>query len=272
MAIPRINVPSDVAQAVIERWPDLGPEWCDQASDDLAKLCTTYGAMPTSVFRSRYALVVEVRTKRSQLVMRSSPDPDGLLQAGALISLAALGVAPALYDVVETQTAVWTVSERILPGTSLYDVRASVRDLARMLAPLKDQPAPLAGMPSIADWLRPRLIADELVDLARGRSVAPYDQRQSALGLLAELDADCPRSLCHGDPSRGNVLVSENNRLLLIDPRGVCGDLAYDVALAAVKTAEDDQAMPRLAELALLAGCDAERAHAWSVVADAARV
>ena len=272
MAIRRVGPPPEVASAVIARWPDLGPQWCDQVGDELTKLCTTYNAVPASVFHSRYGLVVEVRTKKSVLVMRSSPDPDGPLQAAVLTSLAALGVAPALYEVVETQTAIWTVSERILPGTSLYDIRASVRDLARMLTPLRDQPAPLAGMPPLADWLRSRLLADELVDLAPGRSVAPLDQRQNGLRLLAELAAGCPRALCHGDPSRGNVLVSGDDRLLLIDPRGVCGDLAYDVALAAVKTAEDDPPMPRLAELARLVGCDAERAHAWSVVADAARV
>lgn len=59
---------------------------------------------------------------------------------------------------------------------------------------------------------------------------------------------------------------------MLIDPRGVTGDVCYDVAVAAWKTTNEEPSRDRAAKLARLVGADTERVHAWLTVADIARV
>jgi streptomycin 6-kinase len=265
-------VPEGIAEAVVNRWPDRGAQWCAEVEDELVELCARYKAVPISVFRARYGLAVEVEAQGEILVMRSSPDPDGAVQAAVSEALASLGVAPAVREVIVTRSGTWTVLDRVVPGTSLYEAPASLGELALMLRPLCDQPAPLAGMPSLVDWLRARLMDVELIDLAPGRSPAPLYERESALQLLEGLAADCPGALCHGDPSRGNVLTAGDGHLMLIDPRGINGELSYDVAISAAKTVDGDPVLARVANLARLTGCDSERAEAWWRVAEVARV
>jgi len=58
----------------------------------------------------------------------------------------------------------------------------------------------------------------------------------------------------------------------LIDPRGMSGETAYDVAVLAIRVARF-QPTPNIASLiANAAGLDPKRVSAWMTVADAARV
>lgn len=268
-----VRLPEDIARAVTRRWPDRGPAWCSHVEDELAQLCTRYDAVPRSIFPARYGLAIEVGAKDSLLVMRSSPDPQGaFFQANVSTALAGLGVAPTVHEVVESATGTWTIMDRILPGTTLIEAPSSLDALATMLRPLNGQPAPVSEMPSLVDWLGSRLAADDLADIPPGRSPASPAQRKHATGVLEALAAEDAVSLCHGDVSRGNILTDADGRLWLIDPRGVVGDVSYDVAIAAMKTAAGAEPFDRAAELARLSGTDPERAQAWVVVADAARV
>jgi streptomycin 6-kinase len=237
-----------------------------------------------STFDSRYGLVVEVETDTERLVMRSSPDPNAPFQAEVSQQLANLGIGPEIREVIATKSGVWTIAARILPGYTLKNRPVPVEQLAAALRPLQDQPAP-AHLPTLTDWLSNRLTATEDVDMPSGRTTAPKAERQHAAELLSELAKQSPQTLCHGDTSSKNILMGPAGKLYLIDPRGLSGDIAYDVAVAAwkttghepthtraVKLASDDPLRDRAAELARLAGVDKERVHAWLVVADAARV
>jgi streptomycin 6-kinase len=70
---------------------------------------------------------------------------------------------------------------------------------------------------------------------------------------------------CHGDVSSGNVLRGPHG-LQLIDPRAVSGDIEYDAAVLALKAGAE------VGKLARRLKVDVERAHAWGLVAIAARV
>jgi streptomycin 6-kinase len=133
------------------------------------------------------------------------------------------------------------------------------------------------GLPTISAWLRSRLGDAHLRDIAPMQSVAPLAERMHAEGILTTLAAASsePTALCHGDAHPGNVLVSADRpRVLLIDPRGMCGEVEYDLGVLALKVASyDHKAARTLArQLAARVGVDGERAAAWTMVAGAARV
>lgn len=271
-----VSVPTDVAAAVKARWPDIGQRWCSAVADEFADISARYGASPIAVLPARYGLVVAVEVGRDTLVMRSSPDPDGMIQSQVSIALGALGTAPQIYEVQATDTGTWTVMDRITPGTRLSDVldsRAAVTPLADIFRRIAGKPAPTPDMPRLADWLRSRLEAgDHLIDRAPGRSPAPSARRAKALEVLNDLEATCTNGLCHGDASAQNVLTRGTAELVLIDPRGVAGEVAYDGAVAILKTVPPADRPAAVQTFAALVGLDAGRVAAWLDVADAARV
>lgn len=269
------RLPADVAAAVTTRWPNLGPQWCAQVEDELRDLCKRYGATPTGLMSSRFGLVVPVAGKSRPLVMRASPDPDGAYQAQTARALAELKIAPEVCEVISTRTGTWTVLERVTPGTSLLDLGISAKmlaSLARMLRPLDGVPAPSPDMPSLGDWLRGRLEDDSLSELPPGFGMASREQREKALALLQDLEPHGSGNLCHGDASPWNVLAGQGGRMFLVDPRGVSGDAAYDVAVVALKLKQYCSVTGAARDLARLAGIDPDRVLAWLEVGDAARV
>lgn len=267
-----VHVPAEVAKSVATRWPDLYTEWHKCVVNELAELCARYEAVPVATFGARYGLVVEVATKAGRLVMRSSPDPHGAEQARVSVAMSKLGKAPKVRECFTSDTGTWVIMDRIVPGTTLDKRPIPLSSLASLLQPMLNQPSPDNDMPSLVDWLRQRLLDDELSDLAPGRQPAPRKQRQSAMSDLARLATRPMDGLCHGDASPRNILEGQRSALFLIDPRGVRGEVAYDVAIAAWKTAGDGRAEPRAMQLAQLVGIAPDRVAAWLSVADAARV
>ena len=272
---PRFAVPSNIRDAVNARWPDSGPRWCIRVGEELRELCARYEARPIAVMQARYGFVIKVGTASSPLVLKATPDPDGLQQARAAVALAELGVAPMIHETMVTDTGTWTVMDCVVPGTPWADLPTStalIDALGATLAALRETPPPAAGMPLIHDWLRGRLEDDALTELAPGRDIAPPSERREALSVLAQLGADGTGGLCHGDLSTRNVLREKSGRLVLVDPRGFGGDIAYDVAVAALKATSRGAPRSVASHLAGSAGVDPDRVRAWMIVADKARV
>jgi streptomycin 6-kinase len=92
-------------------------------------------------------------------------------------------------------------------------------------------------LPLLADWLRDRLTDPQLNDLPIGRSPAAAAERRQALDALDVLATDGHAGLCHGDTSGWNILIGESNSLWPVDPRGLRGDVIYDLAVIALKAA-----------------------------------
>jgi streptomycin 6-kinase len=160
-------------------------------------------------------------------------------------------------------------------GTPLGDMEPSTMDPESVCAALRSlvgQPVPATDMPTLTGWLRDRLIDDALTDLAPGQQPAPIAERRAALAILHDLQASGTEGLCHGDASPWNLLLGKDGRTILIDPRGVAGEVEYDLAVTALKFAS---AMPLAASvpyLARQAGVDHKRVRAWVEVAEVARV
>jgi streptomycin 6-kinase len=208
-------------------------------------------------------------------VLRGSPDPHGADQAAVAVALAHLCISPTVHQTVATNHGTWTVLDRVLPGTSLLQSDPATIRLNALFAPLaamRHQPAPRAGMPSILDWLGDRLKDDNLTDLRPGTTIAPANERETALNLLADLTRDHTPGLCHGDASMGNLIASGTDRWMLIDPRGMTGESAYDVAVLAIRAARLHNSEDLVPHIAKLADVTAERVRIWTIIANAARV
>lgn len=272
MSQHRVSIPAGVIEAVSTRWPDLAPAWQENVTEELAGICQRYRGRPVRTFDARYGFVVELATDYGQLVVKATPDPLGALQAEVSRSLSNLGIGPHIYEVIQTSVSVWTVANRIFPGDTLDGEAVSLERLAPVFRRMRDQKVANGQIPTLADWLRSRLDDENLRDLAPGRAQASPDERRRAAAILEDLETAALSMLCHGDASPKNILLGPDEQLFLIDPRGVSGDVCYDVAVAAWKTAGDEHPSVRAASLARLVGVDADRVQAWLVVADAARV
>lgn len=154
--------------------------------------------------------------------------------------------------------------DEVRPGTTAHDCTAA--EIAGLLRPLAEALASPGGLPPVTAWIRQRLIGDDRrSDVFPGANHPSAEERAHALALLDALEGDAAESICHGDVSVGNVLRG-CDRLYLVDPRGVIGDVEYDAAVVCIKARLD------VRDLALRLQVDVARAEAWVKVAVAARV
>jgi streptomycin 6-kinase len=270
-----LTVPPNVLSAVRTRWPEHTRGWPTCVETGLLELCERYAAKPRQVLPARYGFVVAADNPTGGIVLRASPDPHGPAQAEVTLALAKLGAGPTVHETIVTGEGTWTILDEVRPGTPLAMTDLSTMPLEALAAPLaaiNGRPAPVSGMPSIIDWLRSRLLDDELTDLAPGTTVAPTSVRRDAIGVLDELASAAAPGLCHGDASPWNILAYGETQWTLIDPRGMNGEVSYDVAVLAFKMARHKSPALVAARLARAVGVDPERAQAWVIVASAARV
>lgn len=269
-----VSLPSNVARALIDRWPVRAKQWRMDVSSEFRQLCHRYGAVPLAVIPARYAFVVSAESRRGPLIMRASPDPDGPSQAQAAQSLAEIGVAPRVHEVMTSQAGTWLVMDQISPGKPLGDLdfKAMYPAVRATLSTLRNGAPELPKLPTIVDWLRARLVNESNLDLAPGAEQASAPERAAALATLQSLEQDTLSVLCHGDASPWNFLTDHEQRLWLIDPRGVQGEVAYDIAVVALKAAKFAPPVATARQLAKDIGLSPDRAEAWLEVATAARV
>ena len=121
--------------------------------------------------------------------------------------------------------------ERALPGTELTETVLAGRDdeavliLCGVMADLHQDDPPPGPWPTVEDWGRA---------FARYRAGAPYDEVPPALLDRAEAEyrdlcaTQGRRFLLHGDLHHENVLDGGDRGWLVIDPKGVIGELAYE--------------------------------------------
>lgn len=266
-----------IADAALSRWPERAAAWIDALPRELADVCDSLSVTPTGrTFSARSAYVIEATTSTgARLILRSSPDPHATHQAAVLDQLARVDLAPPVHLVRHTRASTWTAMDAVAPGASLAEQEPSPSDLAAvttMLRTLSTEAGPPSA-PSIVPWLYARLTNPPADDQPPHRGPEPTAVRHAAIAILDQLADGVPATLCHADLSPPNVLHGRS-QLWLIDPRGMNGEAAYDIAVLALKLSYDDldtaRALAR--SIALASENDPDRAAAWVSVADAATV
>lgn len=259
------------------RWPERGETWTRHVVDELHEHCARYNARPAHVLPARYGLVVAVDTATGPLVMRATTDPAGATQAEFARAHAKLGIGPAVHEIINTETGTWTMLDRIIPGHSMRyhkQPMTLIDRLAALFRPMIDQPSPTPNAPHITNWLRRRLTDQEPDDLPPDATPVTDHERHQALRTLDSLRTDEQPSLCHGDAHPDNILTGHGDRLYFIDPRGMQGEVTYDIAVLALKAAAALHVNARHLATAFAnqVGVSPERAATWATVAHTARV
>ncbi len=121
--------------------------------------------------------------------------------------------------------------ERIEPGTSLVSLEDELAtEAAASVMRQLWQPVPVDHeFPTVADWAAE--FARLRASFAGGTGPMPTRLVEEAERLFDELGAStAPPVLLHGDLHHGNVLASRRERWLVIDPKGVIGEPAFETA------------------------------------------
>jgi streptomycin 6-kinase len=125
--------------------------------------------------------------------------------------------------------------QRAVPGTWLAEYVADGRDeqathiIADVLLRLHHGRRPPAGWPTLLDWA-------EGFTRQRARPIhrrLPQRLLDTGEGMFRELAASQGKQfLLHGDLHHGNILADKGEGWLVIDPKGVIGESAYETASA----------------------------------------
>lgn len=274
-----IEVPEGFALSTVQREGERGRAWLATLPGLADELLGRWDCEPTeAVTHGQVGIVVPVRRRYDgtpAVLKISFPHPGNAHEPDAFAVWEGRG-AVRLYERDDARFAM--LLERVgrvgegAEADSLADVDdideavTAAGRLARRLA----VPAP-AGLPRmsslVAEWECE--LRDEDRELG---SPLPARVVAAAIGTVRELGGDQPDTLIHGDLHFTNVLRSEREPWLAIDPKGYVGDPAYDsITLLRTRfepllTAPDPRAaiLRRLAVFADAAEVDRDRARRWA--------
>lgn len=119
--------------------------------------------------------------------------------------------------------------ERLTPGESLKrmcaaDDEQATRVAAGVLKRIRRQPPPSGEFPTLKSWIDDFQTAEPIAYAG--------DAMKKAQNHFAELAASsAERLLLHGDFHHQNILSAGGGRFLAIDPKGIVGDIGFEIAV-----------------------------------------
>jgi streptomycin 6-kinase len=161
--------------------------------------------------------------------------------------------------------------ERIMPGDSLVTVAASGHDddatevLAAVIGRMSADD--YSGVPTVEDWGR-----SFETHRTRDDQYLPHTLVDEAHEVYERLCASQRRRrLLHGDLHHGNVLLDSERGWLAIDPKGVVGELEYEIGAALRNPIENPEVFLQPHRIRARIDCfanrlqlDADRILAWA--------
>ncbi len=266
-------VPADFAQMIEAREGEAGEAWVAQLPGRVDALMDAWGVRrdgPTW-FGFVGVVVPVVGADGARYALKVSyPDDESRSEAPALQAWAGDG-AVRLHALDDTGFAM--LLERLDPDRSLFDEPAdeAVGTIGGLLRRLHRTTAPpaVARLSEVGErW------SHELLEEWRRLGIG-HDRRllDAALATVRELGPTAGDRLLHGDLHYGNVLAGTREPWLVIDPKGLAGDPAYDVVPCVwnrfdelVAGGDVHRAIRRRVDaLCEAAGIDREAAYRWTV-------
>ncbi|MGY0024896.1 aminoglycoside phosphotransferase family protein [Streptomyces sp. YJ-C3] len=156
--------------------------------------------------------------------------------------------------------------ERLDSGRMLSvveDSRKAVLVIAELLARLTAGPAP-QGMRTLAD-IAARMLADVPGALPRIADPVRRGIVASCAAAVREVADEAGDRLLHWDLHFENVLASEREPWLAIDPKPLAGDPGFDLWPALDNRFDADEVRWRFDAMTQVLGLDRERARAWTL-------
>jgi streptomycin 6-kinase len=251
---------------------DVIPNWLSSLPTVIEALCAKWQIELEPRIGDTWITVVLFGTSPDlgPVVIKSSPNAVDFVAQARAFEIGAGDNVPRLYDLDLAHCTM--VMERIVPGTELrhvaMDDEASTRIGAETLRtfwrPIADGEGLISqrrAMQPLFDWTpQSELIDTELIAQAQ----------QLATSLMEQSTQTC---LVHGDFHHWNVLQRTSGAWVIIDPIGIVGDPASDIARwmhnpPEIAMREDflDVAAHRIGIWADVTGIDADALASWALV------
>lgn len=264
-------VPSEFAEWTVAREGEAGRAWIDSLPGIVVSHLDRWALVPDGPVLHGYvgiALPV-LRDDGGRAMLKVSwPEPGGCWEAQAL---AAWGGRGAVLLLERDDPAGVMLLERLDPARSARELdRVEAGAVAGLLCRRLEAPAP-PGMPRLED-VAARWAEDLPATWERlGR---PFDRLvlETAVATCRELGPGQPDRLLHGNLRLDHILRGEREPWLVIDPNGLAGEAAYEIAPLLGSLCPGLAAEPkprravhsRLAAFVEAAGADSERARRWA--------
>ncbi len=213
----------ELEKNIIALSPDKGKQWLSNLSELIAQIAMQHGLTHLKPVKNlSYNYVLSGFQNSQPIILKLGLDIDGLKrEAFALKSVAGFGVVNVLME-----NDGMLLLERAVPGVSLKsyfsekDIDA-VHITCDCLKRLHQAPIPRDhGLPQIKDWL---LVLDQDFNIPIHYLLKARQLRDKLLATSS------PHVLLHGDLHHDNI-TQNGNDWIVIDPKGVIGEPAYEVA------------------------------------------
>ncbi len=209
---------------IISIYGNRGKAWLENLPEIVKATARAYGLSDlTPVGNLSYNYVLSGVQGNAPIILKQSLDIEALRrEAAAFAAFAGFGTVKVL-----AEDKGMLILERVVPGDSLKSYFSARDDEAiyiacTMMKRLHLAPLPKDGtFPHIKDWL---MALDREWDM-------PTSYLHKARQLRDNLLATSSKSvLLHGDLHHDNILFQHDKDWLVIDPKGVIGEPAYEVA------------------------------------------
>lgn len=241
-----------------------------QPRERAAELARSWGVTVETELETPSSLVVFGRRGALPVVLKVSRRPDDEWRSGEVLEAFGGGATVRVYE----HTGGAALLERVSPATPLAELSLSGRDdeateiLAGVIRRLAHPRATPGAFVTVQDW------GDGFARYAAGgdRQI-PADLVGQGRRLYSELCATGrePALLLHGDLQHYNVIFDSARGWLVIDPKGVAGEIEFEIGAALRNPYErfDLFASPqvikrRLRQYETALRLDAGRALAWA--------
>jgi len=266
------TISKELTQTVINVHGKAGKQWLHNLPVLLKEYCNRWSLTLEAPFENlSYNLVIPgTNSDGEKIVLKLGPPCAEFTSEAASLELFSGRVAVRLLKQ-DTSRGVLLL-ERVLPGTPLHlmhDETSAISTAAGLMKKLWRDPPVDHPFPELPRWFRS---LEQLHELQNEHKI-PADLIERASRTFASLQSSAlPPLILHGDFHHENILYSNKDGWVVIDPKGVCGDPGYEVGafmlnqipIDASLTDLRDVLSPRLAVFSEELSIERERLAAWA--------